>query len=458
MWDGSRRPSAGAGARAEQQQVGEQQHYEQQGQDGGPLEEELGLSLSPPLQQSSMPVARKLSTTRPTAHGGVGGGIGKVGVIAGAAGSAATLALRQQLLAADERHGHDSQTILELRAVVDALRARLDSMEAMMQHVNVDYTIQTQRQLQDSFASIHSRLEHLDEQLLTESQKAVSAATLIGAAIRGFVARVRFRRAHAALAGWRRRALGTTARLLTGWLLRQRYIGSRVGEIESRKQHKLLLAVTGAWRAYTLGNLPARGELAETLRARRHYDWRLARASLSGWQRVVRRVRIAGIKYVFRANKRVAMRDSEVAILSSHIVAWRQVTTALLEVERRYAAVMREIASRSLHALRQWISRARALRLIALERWVELMKRRSELPFRAWLLHTVDRKIVRRAQESLTTSFRRRQQRAFLLRILGLWFDLAVLKRVEVRTRSQLIQALQEQEEANMMLEENMKE
>jgi len=119
---------------------------------------------------------------------------------------------------------------------------------------------------------------------------------------------------------------------------------------------------------------------------------------------------------------------------------------------------MKDLQCEILRALRAWVSRARALRLIALERWIELMKRRSELPFRAWFLHTVDRKIVRRSQEALTTAFRRRAARALLGRMLHGWCDLAVRKRVEVRTRGELLRALLEQEEANSLLEANVHE
>lgn len=361
--------------------------------------------------------------------------------------------------AAEERAARDAATIAELRATVDDLRARLDGLEGLLRSVNLEFTLNTQRRLQDSFMSITNKLEKLDEHLLTEGQKAeVRAATLLTAAARGFVARARYRRASGALGAWRKRALQSTSNQLIAWLIRNRRIKQRLDAINRASARTMLLTVTAAWRAYTRGNVPARGELAEMMRARRHNDWRLARATLLGWQRVVRQARIAGVRYVVRANRRVAMREAEAARLQLHLAAWRQVTTALLQVERKFGAVMRSMAAKTLHALRAWVSRARGLRLISLERWLELMKRRSELPFRAWFLHTVDRKIVRRSQEALVRAFTARAARLLAGRIVRAWFELAVHKRVEVRSRSQLIRALQEQEEAARLLEENIAE
>jgi hypothetical protein len=377
----------------------------------------------------------------------------------GGAAAAAALALERAPTPEPARAARDAATIADLRQLVDALRGRMEGMEAMLRHVNVEYALRTQTQLQDSFAQIHARVASLDGTLQTElERKRLRAATMLGARVRGFVARARFRKALGAMRAWHARALHSTSNLIIACLLRQRRLRAGVAELIEARKTALLRRVARAWRGYTRGQLPARAELADWIHARRHYQWALARRVFGGWRGAARAARAAGARYVVRANRRVAIADEEMRFVGAHVRGWRAYTARVHEAERRFVSGRYALLRWTLSALRGFVGRARALRLLSLERWIGEIRRYSELPFRAWQLHTLDRKIKRRAADALASMFRRRSSRALLGRLMGGWFEFAVHRRVEVRSRAQLIRALKEQEEASAMLEANVKE
>ena len=355
--------------------------------------------------------------------------------------------------------GGEDPRAAELRESVERLAAQLQRMEGLTSLLHADYTASLQGKLSRSFGHIAEHVAELDDTFLSEQQKRQRAAALrLVAACRGFLARRHWKRARAALHSWRSRELMPAQLAAVSWLRRREDLESRTHAILEYRAEVLLSRIVAAWRQLTEDALPARRELDKSIAAMRHFRLSLARRALVGWRRVAHAAKQADIKWVTRGGRRVAMRSAHLALMQSHLHAWRRLTWTRRETERRFRSTGRSLVGAVLRGWRGASRRQAQLRLVAVQRWIEFGKVYGQLPFRAWYLFVVDAKTARKVRGALVDAFRRRLGRALLARLLGAWRDVAQHRPVETRTRPQLVRALHAQEGSTRAAEDNMRE
>lgn len=354
---------------------------------------------------------------------------------------------------------HSDDHAAELRASVERLAFQLQRIEGVTSTMTPAHTLSLQQKLAASFGEISERVDELDVAFLTQNQKRRrDAANQLIKTCRGYLARKRYHRARGALLSWRSRELMQVQHVMVAWLRRREDLEARTHALLEYRAGAMLQRILGAWRAHAVAGLPARRALDGELRALRHWRLQLQARCFSGWHREAHAAQQAGITWVVRGGRRVAMRLSERGYLQAHLKAWWRVIHVAKEVERLCAQTRRALVLVVFGGLRQAVRRQAQLRLLAVTRWVEHAKVYQQLPFRAWYVYVVGQRISRRTHDALVRASRWRRGRAMLRAMVVAWRELARRGPRELRSREQLCEALQAQEGCTARLEENMLE